>query len=93
MIIGFIMALILLIDCMAFHIISKDELSDKKQKILQCLLVFFVPLLGSLLVITVIKNKPQSEGKYPEIYNNDSDPSDLGIEHFSHDTSAGSGDD
>ncbi len=60
MLIGFILTLMLVIDCLAFHLISKDELSDGKQKILQTLLVVFVPLIGSLLVIFVIKAKSKN---------------------------------
>ena len=66
MLIGLIMVLMLIIDCVAFHMISKDDLSDTKQKILQSLLVFFVPGLGAMLVILVNKAKPSSTGKYPE---------------------------
>ena len=66
MLVGFVLSLILLADCMAFHLITKDELSDNKQQILQAILVFFVPLLGALIVILVNKAKPSSAGKFPE---------------------------
>jgi len=60
MLIGFILTLMLVIDCLAFHLISKDELSGGKQKILQTLLVVFVPFIGSLLVIFVVKAKSKN---------------------------------
>lgn len=66
MLVGFVLILILLADCMAFHLITKDELSDNKQKILQAILVFFIPVLGALIVILVNKAKPSSTGKFPE---------------------------
>ena len=65
MLTGFILALMLVMDCFVFHLISKDKLSSRRQKILQMLLVVFVPLLGSLLVIFVNKAKPASNGNYP----------------------------
>ena len=66
MLIGFILTLVLLSDCLAFHLIYKDELSDKKQKLFQSLLVFFLPVIGVLLVILVNKANPTSTGKWPE---------------------------
>ena len=66
MLVGFVLTLILLADCVAFHLISKDKLSDNKQKILQSLLVFFLPVLGALIVILVNKAEPSSNGKFPE---------------------------
>ena len=66
MLASFVFTLLLLLDCVAIHLISKDELSNTKQKILQATLVIFVPLLGALLVIMVNKGKPTSTGKYPE---------------------------
>ena len=65
MLAGFILALMLVMDCFAFNLISKDKWSSRRQKILQMLLVVFVPLLGSLLVIFVNKAKPASNGNYP----------------------------
>jgi hypothetical protein len=64
MLVGFFLVLLLLIDCTALHMISKDEVSDKKQKILQSLVVFFLPIAGALLVILVNKAEPSSNGKY-----------------------------
>ena len=66
MLLGAILIVVLLLDCLAIHFIIKDELSDKKQKLLQSSLVFFIPFLGSLLVILIIKNKPSFTGQYPE---------------------------
>ncbi len=66
MLVGFVLTLLLLADCVAFHLITKDELSDNKQKILQAILVFFIPVLGALIVILVNKAKPSSTGKFPE---------------------------
>jgi Na+-transporting methylmalonyl-CoA/oxaloacetate decarboxylase gamma subunit len=71
MLVGFIFTLLILLDCVAINIISKDELSTTKQKVLQTLLVFFVPLLGALLVIFVNKAKPSSTGKYAKNANLD----------------------
>ena len=66
MLASFVFTLLILLDCVAIHLISKDELSNTKQRILQTALVIFVPLLGALLVILVNKGKPTSTGKYPE---------------------------
>ena len=74
MLAGFILALMLVMDCFAFNLISKDKWSSRRQKILQMLLVvFFVPLLGSLLVIFVNKAKPASNGNYPNQVELDND--------------------
>ena len=66
MLLGVILIAILLLDCLAIYFIIKDELSDKKQKLLQSFLVLFIPFLGSLLVILIIKNKPSFTRQYPE---------------------------
>ena len=77
MLAGFVFTLLILLDCVAIHLISKDELSATKQKILQTALVIFVPLLGALLVILVNKCKPISTGKYPEKIELDADDGSL----------------
>jgi hypothetical protein len=66
MLVGFVLTLMLLADCLAYHLIYKDKLSDNKQKIFQSMLVFFLPILGALIVILVNKAEPSSDGKFPE---------------------------
>ena len=79
MVVGFILSLVLLSDCFAFYLIYKDELSDNKQKLFQSFLVFFLPIIGVLLVVLVNKANPTSNGKYPE--NSDLDSGDAIMIH------------
>ena len=79
MLAGLILIAMLLLDCAAVHLISKDELSETRQKVMQVVLVIFVPLIGSLLVIFVNRSKPSSNGKYDENTNFESYDGTLNI--------------
>jgi hypothetical protein len=76
--------IILILDIYAVYLICKDVLSDTEQKKLQILLVIFIPFFGLLLVIAVNKNKPFSNGKFPEDSNHDNFASDGNV-HSNHD--------
>lgn len=72
-----IFAALLALDLLATRAILKDDLSERRQRVAQFVLVWLVPLIGALLVLAVHRRAEKPLGKYPEP--RDGDPESPGI--------------
>lgn len=60
----FLAITVLWLNFKASLLIWSDTLSEKKQRVLQLLLVWFAPVLGALIVIGVHRPHEQPSGRY-----------------------------
>ena len=62
----FLCAIILWMEVRATVLVLRDSLSERSQKLLQLLLVWFLPVLGAIIVFAVHRPAEKHAGKYSE---------------------------
>lgn len=63
-VIALIFGVILVLNLLATRAISRDDLSERGQRIAQMLMVWLFPLLGALLVLGVHRSPQKPSGQY-----------------------------
>jgi hypothetical protein len=64
--IALLLAVVLWLNVIASLAILRDSLSSSKQKTLQLIVVWFLPLMGALTILGIHRPDEKFSGKYPE---------------------------
>lgn len=74
-------AILLWLNVKATVLVVRDDLSNRSQKSMQLAFVWFLPLLGAIVVLAVHRREERSSGKYPEAPDPGDDYASSGYSH------------
>ncbi|SHG77329.1 hypothetical protein [Massilia sp. CF038] len=66
LIVGLVPVALLAINAQATRRVLQDDLSEPKQRLAQFGMIWFVPLLGSLMVLAMHREPPAPSGQYSQ---------------------------